>query len=84
MNKEILFFSANWCTACNAMAPIAGEVAKQNGIPFKKIDTDYDASLVSKYNIRSIPTAVLLENGNEIKRTVGASTSTQFDSFLKG
>ena len=38
MNKEILFFSANWCTACNAMAPIAGEVAKQNGKKIKKIE----------------------------------------------
>ena len=54
------------------------------GIPLNKIDTDYDVSNRDKYRVEKIPTLILLENNQEIKRTVGAQSENQIKSFING
>ena len=82
--KQLIFFSANWCTACQAMKPTVEQISKQMGIPLNKIDTDYDVSYTTDYGVRSVPTLILLENNQEIKRTVGAQSENQIKSFING
>ena len=82
--KQLIFFSANWCSACQAMKPTVEQISKQISIPLNKIDIDYDVSYTDKYKVESIPTLILLENGKEIKRTVGAQSENQIKSFING
>ena len=82
--KQLIFFSANWCSACQAMKPTVEQISKQMDIPLNKIDTDYDVSYTTDYGVRSVPTLILLENNQEIKRTVGAQSENQIKSFING
>jgi thioredoxin 1 len=82
--KQLIYFSANWCAACQSMKPAIDQIAK-SGIQVAKIDTDYDVSLTEQYKVKSIPTVVMLENGQEIKRySGGALTESQLKNFING
>jgi thioredoxin 1 len=61
--KQAILFSANWCTSCQTMKPIIEQVTKETNTKLVKIDTDYDVSLTQQYNVKSVPTLVILENG---------------------
>ena len=70
--KVLIDFYADWCGPCNRLSPIVDKVAKDNkDIKVVRIDVDKNESLMTKYNVRSIPTLVVIENGKEINRSVG-------------
>jgi thioredoxin 1 len=81
--KQVIYFSANWCSSCQATEP-AIEQLKRTGVQVAKINTDYDASLVEKYNVRNVPTIIILENGNEVKRHSGTLSFDQLKNLIKG
>jgi thioredoxin-like negative regulator of GroEL len=82
--KQLIYFTANWCSACQGMSPIIQQLQTSKTIPVAKIDTDYDANYVEKYNVRNIPTIILLENGQETRRHTGALSSQQLNNFING
>ena len=82
--KQILYFTAGWCPSCQNMTPIVDQLKKTNLISVQKIDIDYDGIFVPKYNVKSVPTTIVLENGEEIKRYVGALTSVQLNNLING
>ena len=82
--KQILYFTAGWCPSCQNMTPIIDQLKKTNSISVQKIDIDYDGIFVPKYNVKSVPTTIVLENGEEIKRYVGALTSIQLNNLING
>ena len=49
---------------------------------FIKVDTDNNSDLAREYGIMSIPTIVLFENGNEVKRHTGFMSKEEFIKFL--
>lgn len=69
--KKLLYFSATWCGPCINLSPILMGICKSNNIPIKKIDVDQDPENTIKYRIRSIPTLIVIENDQEIKRHIG-------------
>jgi thioredoxin 1 len=71
--KCIVDFHATWCGPCKAMSPILESVENELGENLiYKIDVDKNRDLAEKYGIRSIPTFILFENGEEKERKVGA------------
>ena len=82
--KQVLYFSAKWCTACQATTPIVENIKKSNQAQVAMIDVDYDVSLVEQYNIKSVPTTIILEDNNEIKRYVGSITANQLNNLING
>ena len=67
-------FWAEWCGPCRMMAP-AFEAAAQEFEPrlrFAKVDSDAEGELAARFNIRSIPTLVLVRGGRETARVSGA------------
>jgi len=81
MSKQLLYFSAEWCSPCQTLGPVLDEVRRQ--IPVQKINVDYtDPQIVQRYGVRNIPTVILLENGQESRRFTGIKTFNQIIDFL--
>lgn len=66
-------FYADWCGPCKILAPKLDELAAaQTGrMLFAKVDTDQAQGVAARYQIRSVPTVVLFQNGVETGRSVG-------------
>ena len=77
--KKILYFTAAWCAPCKALSPIMDSL--QGQINFDKIDVDTNTDLSAQYGVRGVPSLVLVENGNEVGRLVGAQTKETILNF---
>lgn len=71
---ELIDFYADWCGPCKIMSPIFEELAKEyeGKVELKKVDVESNGEMAAKYNVMSIPTFVLLKDGKEIDRKIGA------------
>ena len=74
--KTIKYFSATWCGPCKVFKPVMNEIAGE-GYHVEFIDVDNLSDLASKYNVRSVPTTVIEENGIEVDRIVGSVPKQQ-------
>lgn len=74
---------AEWCNPCKMMAPHFEAVAKDYpNVIFGKIDTENNPRLSQAFNIRSIPTLVLMNKTTEVARVSGALRSQQLKQWL--
>jgi hypothetical protein len=80
--KQIFYFTAPWCEPCQVLGPIMDRVAQQ--IPVEKINIDYETDRTRHANVMSVPTVVLTQNGQEIRRFVGARSYEQVMQFING
>lgn len=75
--KKLIYFSAPWCGPCKMFGSVMDRVS-QSGIPVEKINVDTAPAVAAAYNVRSVPTVVLVNSsGNEISRFVGAKSENQ-------
>ena len=67
-------FYADWCGPCKAIAPVVAELAGEYAgqVEVRKIDVDENASLASRFGVRSIPTLILFKEGQPVETVVGA------------
>ena len=84
--KPVLIdFYATWCGPCKILSPIVEEVAKENeNVKFVKIDIDKTEDIAMQYQVMSIPTLVLIQNGEEKDRVVGILDQNQILDFIEG
>ena len=80
--RQIFYFTAPWCEPCQALGPIMDRVAQQ--IPVEKINIDYEMDRARSANVMSVPTVVLAQNGQELRRFVGARGYEQVMQFING
>ena len=79
--KQLFYFSADWCEPCQKLGPIMDQVSQK--ITVQKINIDYEANITSKYGVRNVPTVVLVEKGQELRRFVGPKSLQQILEFIK-
>jgi len=83
---KYLKFEASWCGACKMVQPQLNKLAAEN-IVVEKIDAETNNELVAEYNVRNLPTVVLVDDsGKEFYRTVGSKMKAadlieQYNSF---
>lgn len=81
----LLDFYADWCGPCRMMAPIVEEIAEENPqYLIGKINVDKEPELAQKFNVLSIPTLVVIKNGNVINQSAGARRKEDVLAMLKG
>lgn len=74
--RQYLYFSAPWCGPCKMLGPVMDRV--NTTIPVRKVIVDDQPDLARQYNVRNIPTVILLENGVETKRFVGVKPESEY------
>ncbi len=89
-DKPVLVdFSAEWCGPCRMLAPILEDVKKRIGdrATIFKLDVDRNQVIASNYNVMSVPTLILFQNGKPVWRRSGvlsaADLTRTIESFVK-
>jgi thioredoxin-like negative regulator of GroEL len=67
--KKILRFTASWCQPCKGLA--MNLESAELDIPVEVIDIDVMSDVAIEYGIRSVPTLIMVEDGNILKRVSG-------------
>jgi len=81
-------FWAEWCMPCRMLAPVIDKLAAQykGKVKIGKLDTDANRDTAVKYGIQSIPTVILIKNGQPAKTFIGmqppAAYSDEIDKLL--
>jgi len=80
----VVDFWAAWCGPCKTMAPVFAQAAARlkPRVLLAKVDTDAAPLTASRYNIRSIPTLVVLRDGFEVARQSGAVDLARLLAFV--
>ena len=83
--KTAKYFSATWCGPCKTFKPIMKELASE-GYNIEFIDGDENPNEAMKYNIRSVPTTIILEGESfsyhETNRIIGVRSKQEMIKVL--
>lgn len=81
---SVIDFFATWCGPCRMMAPIFESVGqKMSGkANFVKVDVDESEDLARKFGVMSIPTMVILKDGNLVAKRVGLMQADALEQWV--
>jgi len=73
---SVIDFWAEWCGPCRMVTPIIEELATEfeGKATIGKLNVDHHKNVSMKYGIRSIPTILILKNGEVVEKHVGVAT----------
>jgi len=74
MQLELLDFTARWCGPCKTMSAVLAAVGAEYAgrVRITEIDVDDDRARTEQFGVRAMPTLVVLRDGREVGRVVGA------------
>jgi len=84
-DKTVLIdFYADWCGPCKMFSPVVEAVAEENeDIKVVKVNVDNAQDLAIKYQVMSIPTTVVIKEGQEVNRAVGMVSKSDLLEMVK-
>ena len=83
--KVLVDFYADWCGPCKMMSPVIDDIAKEldGKVKVGKVNVDNNQELAIQYDVMSIPTIMVFENGKSIKTFVGVTDKQEILEVLK-
>jgi len=78
-------FFADWCGPCRMLSPILDKVAKEleGTVTIGKLDIDNAQRIASSFQVTSVPTLILFEDGKEVGRLVGLRDQEGIKTFVQ-
>ena len=81
--KQLLHFTADWCNPCKKIKPIIESYVLENlDVEYTQINVDEKPELTEEYSVRSVPTLIVLTDGEITNRHSGVVTSDQLDKLI--
>lgn len=77
--KKILRFTASWCQPCKGLEMNLNSA--KIDIPIEVIDIDEDEDLATQWQVRSVPTLLMLDGETEVKRSIGVLSTKQLEEW---
>lgn len=79
----LLDFWASWCGPCRMVGPIVEEIARERtDVAVGKVNVDEEMELAMQFGVSSIPTLVVLKNGQTVARAVGYRPKAEIEKLL--
>ena len=85
-DKTVLIdFYADWCGPCRMVSPIVDEIAEEHPeYLICKVNVDQEGELAAQFGVASIPTLVVIKNGQVVTKSSGARPKAQILKLLEG
>lgn len=79
----LLDFSAEWCGPCKALEPTLEKIAaSRDDITIVKLDVDESKDIAQKYNVRSMPTLMIFNQGQPVSRFSGVRSENNLNAWI--
>jgi len=85
-NIIVLKFWAEWCSPCTALKRVIDEVRDEflpKGVQFQYVNIDTDPDTTTQYGVHSVPTVVIVRNGQEYGRFIGLQSKDVYRNAIK-
>lgn len=80
----VVDFFATWCGPCRMLSPVLESVSEdyEDKVKFVKLDVDEAADIAKDYSVMSIPTLIIIKNGEEVAKQVGAMGAEALEEWI--
>lgn len=81
----VVDFFATWCGPCRMLSPVLESVAEdfEDKVKFVKLDVDETPDIAKDYAVMSIPTLIIIKNGEEVAKNIGAMGAEALENWIE-